>query len=85
MTALSSLFQAATYRGYYNRDEIRAYVPKPRTSPNRAKGQFERSPFAYIAADDEYQCPAGQRLTYRFSRTEFDKEIRRYWTSACAR
>ena len=80
-------------RGYYNGDEIRAceqagiraYVPKPKTSPNKAKGQFDRSAFAYLAADDEYQCPAGQRLSYRFTRTEAGKEIRRYWTSACTR
>jgi transposase len=78
-------------RGYYNGDEIRvceqhgieAYLPKPRTSPNRAKGQFDRSAFRYIEADDEYQCPAGERLIYRFTRTEANKEIRRYWSSAC--
>lgn len=78
-------------RGYYNGDEIRAcelsgidaYVPKPTTSPNKAKGQFDRSAFKYIKRSDQYQCPAGERLTYRFSRTEAGKEIRRYWTSAC--
>jgi transposase len=72
-------------RGYYNGDEIRAceqagiraYVPKPQTSPNKAKGQFDRSAFTYIEADDEYRCPADQRLTYRFTRTEAGKEIRR--------
>jgi len=78
-------------RGYYNGNEIRsceqagidAYLPKPATSPNKAKGQFDRSAFRYIEADDEYECPAGERLTYRFTRTEAGKEIRRYWTSAC--
>ena len=78
-------------RGYYNGDEIRAceqngidaYLPKPRTLPNRAKGQFDRSAFKYVAADDEYEWPAGERLIYRFTRTEANKEIRRYWTSAC--
>ncbi len=79
-------------RGYYNGDEIRAceqagidaYLPKPKTSPNKAKGQFDRSEFRYIAEDDEYECPAGKRLIYRFSRTEQGKEIRRYWSSACS-
>jgi len=78
-------------KGYYNGDELReceqndivAYVAKPRTSPNKARGYFNRSRFQYVREDDEYECPAGERLTYRFTRTESGKEIRRYWTSAC--
>jgi hypothetical protein len=78
-------------RGYYSGGEIRAceqagidaYLPKPNTSGNKARGQFDRSEFHYIAEDDEYQCPAGERLIYRFTRTEAGKEIRRYWSSAC--
>jgi transposase len=84
---------AVADRGYYNGNEIRAceqadidvYLPKPATSPNKAKGQFDRSAFEYIEQDDEYECPAGERLTYRFTRTEANKEIRRYWSSACPR
>ena len=60
-----------------------AYVAKPKTSANKAKGQFDRSRFKYISEDAEYECPAGERLTYRFTRTEAGKEIRRYWSSAC--
>src|SRR5210317_2357300 len=60
-------------RGYYNGDEIRAceqagidtYLPKPKTSPNKAKGLFDRAAFHYIEQHDEYQCPAGERLTHR--------------------
>ena len=82
---------AVADRGYYNGNEIRAceqdgiaaYLPKPRTSPNKAKGQFDRAVFKYVEPDDEYECPAGERLIYRFTRTEANKEIRRYWTSAC--
>jgi transposase len=78
-------------RGYYNGDEIRAceqaniatYLPKPNTSGNKARGLFDRSEFHYNANDDEYECPAGERLIYRFTRTEAGKEIRRYWSSAC--
>ena len=78
-------------RGYYSGREIRAceqagieaYLPKPKTSGNKARGQFDRSEFHYKADDDEYECPAGERLIYRFSRTEAGKEIRRYWSSAC--
>ena len=78
-------------KGYYNGDEIRAceqndivaYVAKPKTSPNKAKGYFDRSRFKYIKQDDEYTCPAGERLTHRTTRHEKGKEIRRYWSSAC--
>ena len=79
-------------RGYYNGDEIRAceqagidvYLPKPKTSPNKARGLFDRSAFKYIEKDDEYQCPAGERLTCRTECTDKGKKIRRYWTSACS-
>jgi transposase len=79
-------------RGYYNGDEIRAceqagidtYLPKPKTSGNKAKGQFDRSAFKYIEQDDEYECPAGARLAHRTTTTEKGKEIKRYWTSTCS-
>ncbi len=64
---------------------IATYVPNSVTSSNKAKGQFDRSEFRYIAEDDEYACPAGERLIYRFTRTESGKQIRRYWSSACGR
>jgi transposase len=78
-------------KGYYNGDEIReceqndivAYVAKPKTSPNKAKGYFDRSRFKYIGDDDEYECPAGKRLTHRTTSKEKGKQIRRYWSSAC--
>jgi transposase len=77
--------------GYYNGDELKscednsitAYVPHSATSHNKAKGQFDRSEFHYIEKDDEYECPAGERLIYRFTREEKGKAIRRYWSSAC--
>ena len=79
-------------RGYYNGDEIRAceqagidtFLPKPKTSGNKAKGLFDRSAFTYIDEDDEYECPAGERLTHRTTTTDRGKEIKRYWTSACS-
>jgi hypothetical protein len=39
----------------------------------------------YIARDDEYQCPAGQRAVYRFTREENGLQLRRYLSSACPR
>jgi transposase len=78
-------------KGYYNGDELReceqndivAYVAKPKTSPNKAKGYFDRSRFRYISDDDEYECPAGERLTFRTQGKEDGKQIRRYWSSVC--
>jgi len=80
-------------QGYYRSEEllacadanIVAYVAKSDTSGKRAKGEFARSAFHYIPEDDEYECPAGERLIYRFTRNESGKEIRRYWASACPR
>ncbi|MBT5218818.1 MAG: IS1182 family transposase [Woeseia sp.] len=79
-------------RGYYNGDEIRAceqagidtYLPKPKTSGNKAKGLFDRAAFTYIDKDDEYECPAEQRLTHRTTTTDKGKKMKRYWTSACS-
>jgi hypothetical protein len=34
--------------------------------------------------DDEYQCPAGERLSHRTTSTEKGKTIKRYWASACS-
>jgi len=57
-------------RGYFMSEEILAcedagietYLPKPQTSGNQAKGQFGRDAFRYITGEDEYECPAGERL-----------------------
>jgi hypothetical protein len=79
-------------QGYYSGEELLAceqsnivsFIAKIDTAAKRAKGEFPRSAFRYIPDDDEYECPAGERLIYRFSSTEKGKEIRRYWSSACA-
>ena len=80
-------------RGYYrgeeildcDNDDITLYLPKPQTSGNMAKGLFGKRDFIYQSEADEYECPAGERLIYRFTREESGKMIRRYWTSACPR
>lgn len=85
--------EALADRGYYSGAEILAcsqngvtpYVPKSYTSGNQAKGQYGKRDFRYIPEDNEYECPAGQRAIYRFSRTEGGKLIHRYWSSACIR
>jgi transposase len=60
-------------RGYFDGEQIRAceqaciraFVPKPLTSSSKAEGRFGKQDFVYIAQNDEYRCPAGQRLINR--------------------
>jgi DDE family transposase len=78
-------------RGYYAGKEILACemvgitvtLPKPINSTAKAAGRFGKQDFVYVAADDVYRCPAGERLTYRFTTEEAGKMLRRYWTTAC--
>jgi len=55
------------------------------TSGARAEGRFSKLDFIYIARDDEYQCPAGERAIFRFATIENGLTIRKYWSSACPR
>ena len=78
-------------RGYFKGSEILAceqagiktYVPKPMTSNSKAQGRFSKLDFIYIARDDEYQCPAGERLKWHQTTTEDGMNIRAYWTYVC--
>jgi hypothetical protein len=93
-TALGSeTIEVVADRGYFNGEEILAceeagitvYVPKPLTSGAKAEGRLGKQDFIYIAEDDVYLCPAGERLTYRYTNEEDGKTLRRYWTSSCTR
>jgi transposase len=85
--------QAVADRGYFSGLEIKAsteagimpLVPKPMTSNAKAEGRFSKADFMYIAKDDEYQCPAGQRAIYRMTTVEKGLTLHRYWSSACPR
>ncbi|KUZ02923.1 IS1182 family transposase [Burkholderia sp. RF7-non_BP4] len=86
--------KALADRGYFNAPEIKAcddagivaMVPKSLTSGAKADGRFDRGDFIYVATDDQYQCPAGQRATYRYSSIERGGlTLRTYWSSACPR
>ena len=82
---------AVADRGYYEGEEIKAceesgitvILPKPQTSGAKAAGRFGKQDFVYVAADDVYRCPAGERLTYRCINVEEGKTLRRYWTGNC--
>lgn len=39
----------------------------------------------YDGDNDEYVCPAGERLIWRFARAEGRLMMNRYWTSSCPR
>ena len=83
--------QVLADRGYFSGLEIKActeagitpLVPKPMTSNAKAEGRFGKADFIYLKKVDQYQCPAGQRAIYRFSREEGGLMVRTYWTSAC--
>jgi transposase len=78
-------------RGYFNSVEILACeeagitvtLPKPMTSGAKADGRFGKQDFRFVTEDDVYICPAGERLTYRFTAEENAMFLRRYWTNAC--
>lgn len=78
-------------RGYFNGAEILACdqagitvtLPKPLTSGIKAKGRFGKQDFRYVASEDVYICPAGERLAYHFTNMEDGLTLRRYWTNAC--
>lgn len=84
-------FEAIADRGYFNGPQIKdcedagiaVCVPKPMTSPSKALGRFSKGDFIYIARDDEYQCPAGERLVWRQTTLEKGLHIHMYWTSRC--
>jgi len=53
------------------------------TSNSKSEGRFGKQDFVYVGADDIYLCPAGERLSYRYTNEEDRKTLRRYWTTAC--
>ena len=73
-----SELQAVADRGYFSGPRSRRateagitpLVPKPMTSNAKAEGRFSKADFIYIAKDDEYQCPAGERAIHRFTTVE---------------
>ncbi|HTX51136.1 MAG TPA: IS1182 family transposase [Caulobacteraceae bacterium] len=78
-------------RGYFDGEEVMAcealgvtpYVPKPLTSGAKAEGRFGKQDFVYIPGEDVYRCPAGERLTWRFTGVEAGRTAHRYWSSNC--
>lgn len=78
-------------RGYFKGEEILScheagittFVPKAKTSGAAAAGRFGRDDFIYDTAQNEYRCPAGERLIWRFATVEKGLKLHRYWNSNC--
>jgi transposase len=82
---------AVADRGYFSGEEILACeeagitvtLPKPMTSNAKAEGRFGKQDFRYVAEEDVYICPAGERLAYHSTNEEHGLVLHRYWTNAC--
>jgi transposase len=82
---------AVADRGYYKSEEILAchqagitvFVPKTVTSSATAHGRFSKDDFIYNAEANEYRCPAGERLIWRYMTIERELKLHRYWSSNC--
>ena len=80
-------------RGYFKGEEIlaceeagiTAIVPRTATSGAKADGRFDKADFLYDPARDEFRCPAGERLIWRFASIEHGLKLNRYWSSHCPR
>ena len=82
---------AVADRGYFNSEEILACeeagitvtLPKPMTSNAKTEGRFGKQDFRYVADEDVYVCPAGEKLAYSFTTQDKGMVLRRYRTAAC--
>src|SRR6202167_4271100 len=82
---------AVADRGYFKGEEILACeeagitvtLPKPQTSGAKSEGRFGKPDFVYLPAEDVYRCPAGEKLTYRYTTEEDGQNLHRYWTNVC--
>jgi transposase len=82
---------AVADRGYFNGEEILACeeagitvtLPKPMTSNSKAEGRFGKQDFRYVAEEDVYVCPAGERLAYSYTSEDKGLVVHRYVTNAC--
>jgi transposase len=87
----TTVLTAIADRGYFKGEEILAcheagiatLVPKTMTSGAKADGRFDKADFIYDADKNEYRCPAGQALIWRFAAVEDGMTLHRYWSSNC--
>src|SRR5262249_53305915 len=83
--------EAVADRGYFDGEEILACdragvtvtLPKRMTSGAKSEGRFGKQDFVYLAEEDVYRCPAGEKLKYRYTSEEHGQTLHRYWADAC--
>jgi len=83
--------EAVADRGYYSGDEILACersgisvtLPKPMKSGAALEGRYGKQDFVYLANEDAYRCPTGEKLTYRWTTHDKGHVLRKYATPAC--
>ncbi|AZF38396.1 Transposase [Pseudomonas sp. R4-39-08] len=81
----SDTFSVVADRGYFKSEQIlachdagtTAYVPTPMTSGVKADGRINNDVFIYDTAKNEYICPAGEALNWRFSSVEKGLKLHR--------
>jgi hypothetical protein len=81
---LSCPVEAVADVGDYHGEEVKTwldagippYIARPITSANKKLGLFSKDDFTYDGATDTYECPAGERLTFRFATVELGRHIR---------
>ena len=49
----------------------------------KAEGRFGKQDFRYVAEEDVYICPAGERLAYYYTTEDKGLVVHRYVTNAC--
>jgi transposase len=76
-------------RGYFDGRQVLACdqanievtLPKPERSGAKSEGRFGKQDFVYLAHEDVYRCPAGEKLRYYYTNTTNDQKFRNYiWT-----
>ncbi len=79
-------------RGYFSSEQIKGCtdsgitptLPKPMTTGVKARGQFGKHDFRYVAEHDLYICPVGQTLSFvSHKRQTGGPNLRRYATTGC--
>lgn len=80
---------------YADQRQVDAVIADPRPAtrtgtdtepkhPGEEQAAFQRGDFRYDGKADEYECPAGGRLTYWYTESKRGRRIRRYRANACA-
>src|SRR5258708_7229599 len=76
-------FSVGTGRGQSRQAGVAVTLPKPQTSGAKSAGRFGKPDFVYLAKDDVYRCPAGEKLAEHFTADADGQTMPHYLTKAC--